>query len=68
MPKLEVKDRDIATLTLEPHDVWFIKAMLEEFYHERQVMSAQEAMGTTEYSDDFIDDIAQELAKALEGQ
>ena len=66
MPKLEVKDQSIATLELEPHDLWFIKAMLSEFYALRHVTGAQEALGTTEHSDDFIDDVASELAEALE--
>lgn len=68
MPKFEVQSQCEATLELEPHDVWFIKAMLEEFFAKRHVGDAQEALGTVEYNNDFIDDCASELAKQLENQ
>lgn len=65
MPKLTVNSRCSATLELEAHDVWFIGAMLEQFNQMRQVGDAQEALGTTEFENDFIDDCAEELAQMM---
>ena len=64
-PTIEVTSRSEATLTLEPHDVWFLNAMLEEYWHKRQVCDAQESLGTTEYENDFIDDVATEFSRMM---
>jgi len=73
MAKFEVQSQCEATLELEAHDVWFIKALLDEYFNLRSVQSPHEALGLVPdhpdvYGEDMIDELAQELAKALEGQ